>query len=148
IRAEAAAFHGKPVYFELLGPWSRPERMQVSPRSIGQRIAFGMIFAINLTALVVGGLLARRHLRLGRGDRAGALRVSGVLFFLYVAHAPIVGHHTWDRGEFDFMQRFIAEACFHALMFGVMYLALEPYVRRRWPDVLISWNRLLSGRLH
>jgi serine/threonine-protein kinase len=26
------------------------------------------------------------------------------------------------------------------------YIALEPYVRRRWPDLLISWNRLLAGR--
>jgi hypothetical protein len=25
-------------------------------------------------------------------------------------------------------------------------MALEPYVRRRWPDLLISWTRLLSGR--
>jgi hypothetical protein len=28
----------------------------------------------------------------------------------------------------------------------LVYLALEPYVRRLWPDVLISWTRLLSGR--
>ena len=27
------------------------------------------------------------------------------------------------------------------------YVALEPHVRRRWPDLLISWNRLLTGRL-
>jgi hypothetical protein len=27
------------------------------------------------------------------------------------------------------------------------YMALEPYVRRRWPSVLISWARLSSGKL-
>ncbi len=27
----------------------------------------------------------------------------------------------------------------------VLYVALEPYVRRRWPQSLISWNRLLAG---
>jgi len=27
------------------------------------------------------------------------------------------------------------------------YLAIEPYARRHWPDSLISWNRLLAGRL-
>jgi serine/threonine-protein kinase len=26
-----------------------------------------------------------------------------------------------------------------------MYLALEPYLRRRWPERIISWNRLLAG---
>jgi hypothetical protein len=36
-----------------------------------------------------------------------------------------------------------------ALLFGalawVFYLALEPYARRLWPQVLISWSRLLAG---
>ena len=26
------------------------------------------------------------------------------------------------------------------------YVAIEPIVRRRWPDLLISWTRLVSGR--
>src|SRR5262249_13026808 len=29
---------------------------------------------------------------------------------------------------------------------GVGYLAVEPYARRRWPKLLVSWQRLLSGR--
>jgi hypothetical protein len=28
----------------------------------------------------------------------------------------------------------------------LVYLALEPYVRRLWPEALISWSRLLAGR--
>jgi hypothetical protein len=27
----------------------------------------------------------------------------------------------------------------------MLYLALEPFVRRRWPHAIISWSRLLSG---
>jgi serine/threonine-protein kinase len=27
-----------------------------------------------------------------------------------------------------------------------MYLALEPYVRRRWPHSIISWSRLVAGK--
>jgi serine/threonine-protein kinase len=27
----------------------------------------------------------------------------------------------------------------------VLYIALEPYVRRRWPATLVSWSRLLAG---
>jgi serine/threonine-protein kinase len=146
LRAEAAAFRGKPVYFELLGPWSRPERMQESPSSIGQRIGFGMIVAITLAILVIGGVIARRNVRLGRGDRTGALRVSGAVFGLRVAVGLLLGHHAAGSGEHEMMVRVIEHAGFLSLMFGVMYLALEPYVRRRWPDVLISWNRLLSGR--
>jgi hypothetical protein len=36
---------------------------------------------------------------------------------------------------------------FIALGFWSMYLAFEPYVRRRWPHAIISWTRLVSGRL-
>jgi hypothetical protein len=32
-------------------------------------------------------------------------------------------------------------------MTALVYLALEPYVRRLWPRSLISWTRLLMGRL-
>jgi hypothetical protein len=28
----------------------------------------------------------------------------------------------------------------------LLYLALEPWVRRRWPQTIISWSRLLSGQ--
>jgi serine/threonine-protein kinase len=28
----------------------------------------------------------------------------------------------------------------------VLYLALEPWVRRRWPQTMISWSRLLTGQ--
>jgi hypothetical protein len=28
-----------------------------------------------------------------------------------------------------------------------MYVALEPYCRRFWPDMLLGWSRLLSGRI-
>jgi hypothetical protein len=28
----------------------------------------------------------------------------------------------------------------------LFYMALEPYVRRLWPEMLISWNRVLAGR--
>jgi hypothetical protein len=31
MRIDAASYRGKPVYFELIGPWTRPERMQPQP---------------------------------------------------------------------------------------------------------------------
>ena len=30
---------------------------------------------------------------------------------------------------------------------GVVYLALEPYVRRFWPDSLLGWSRLVAGHV-
>jgi len=39
------------------------------------------------------------------------------------------------------------QAMFFAGWMWVFYIAVEPYVRRRWPQVLISWTRLLAGRV-
>jgi hypothetical protein len=35
-----------------------------------------------------------------------------------------------------------------AFRLWLYYVALEPYARRFWPDLLISWSRLLKARLH
>ena len=32
-------------------------------------------------------------------------------------------------------------------MLYIVYLALEPFVRRSWPTLLVGWTRLLSGRI-
>ena len=31
-------------------------------------------------------------------------------------------------------------------MVWITYVAIEPIVRRRWPDLLFSWSRVLAGR--
>jgi hypothetical protein len=33
------------------------------------------------------------------------------------------------------------------VLFWAIYLAIEPFVRRHWPQTLLSWTRLLSGRV-
>jgi hypothetical protein len=38
-------------------------------------------------------------------------------------------------------------AVFLASLFWSLYIAIEPYVRRHWPDALISWTRLQAGRV-
>jgi serine/threonine-protein kinase len=30
-------------------------------------------------------------------------------------------------------------------LFWVFYIALEPFARRRWPTILVSWTRMLAG---
>src|SRR5436190_1258510 len=39
-----------------------------------------------------------------------------------------------------------AQALCGAALFWLTYQALEPHVRRLWPQVLISWSRLLNGQ--
>ncbi|HWB98375.1 MAG TPA: hypothetical protein VG672_16805, partial [Bryobacteraceae bacterium] len=33
------------------------------------------------------------------------------------------------------------------VMFWLAYMALEPYVRRHWPQTMVSWSRVLAGKL-
>ena len=40
----------------------------------------------------------------------------------------------------------IGVVLFEASFAYTAYLAIEPYFRRRWPNLLVSWNRVLRGR--
>ena len=54
-------------------------------------------------------------------------------------------HHE-SAIEYDRFLLAMGRALFSAWAFGILYLALEPYVRRRLPRTLITWTRLLGGR--
>ena len=147
IHVSAAAWRGKPVSFEIIAPWSRPTRMQANRPKGGILVRNAAITFIVLSALVAGVLLARRNLRLGRGDRRGAMRVALFLFSLSILYWMLSAHHVADVGvEFDGFLVALAQSVFSGLFSWMIYIAIEPLVRRRWPQLLISWSRLLAGR--
>ncbi len=149
-RVEAAAYRGRPVYFSVI----TPEVVRVAtapfglPSYLPERLAFSM-FAVFMIVLPIAALaLARMNLRRGQVDRGGAFRVG--IFFLIVALAGLVfqAHHPLNFvDEWQIVSWHVAQATFWALMTGLMYIAIEPLVRKRWPQILISWTRLLSGRV-
>jgi serine/threonine-protein kinase len=50
-------------------------------------------------------------------------------------------------GEFALFVLALSSALFNAALVWTVYLALEPYVRRHWPHSIISWSRLIDGKL-
>jgi len=56
-------------------------------------------------------------------------------------------HHVPTFAEVNVLFFFLRDALVVAAIFSVLYMAFEPYVRRRSPAPLISWSRLLAGRL-
>src|SRR5262245_61104716 len=56
-------------------------------------------------------------------------------------------HHVFSFSEAELFWAAVAVATFQSASTYRVYLALEPYVRRHWPTVLIGWTRMLSGRL-
>ena len=145
IRIEAAAYRGKPVYFQMIGPMSRPEREQPFKLTAGDRAAqwVGIVFVLLL--LTGSAVLCRRNLRLGRGDRRGAFRLATVVFAAWAVAWLLGTHHVADFYEFPLFFNALIVGTAGSVFTGVLYIALEPYVRRRWPATLISWSRLLAG---
>jgi serine/threonine-protein kinase len=147
LRIEAAGFHGKPVFFSVIGPWTHPYRTQPDPRTAGERAADVVGTFVAFVALCAAGILARRNHLSGRGDRQGAVRLASFVFWVQIALWICRAHHFVGTEEFWIFLLAAAGAFFLAAVTWLLYLSIEPYVRRHWPQTLISWTRLLSGRL-
>jgi len=144
VRVEAAGYRGRLVYFQLLGEWSRAWRMQPFTRTRGQNVAGAIAVAMLILTTALSMLLARRNWRLGRGDRRGAARLAFFVFIVGYASLWLQSDHAWST-ELALLRRVFGTACLQAFVIWVLYLAIEPYVRRHWPHRLIAWTRLLGG---
>jgi eukaryotic-like serine/threonine-protein kinase len=143
----AAAYHGVPVYFQVIAPWNRPWRTSAVTQSHTSEKIFTAVEAFVLIAYAaVGGFFTRRNLRRGRGDAKGALRLAAFVF---------IGSVPWGLLSLHFVPqpRYISDQfisfgipLFFALITWIGYMAVEPYARRSWPKLMVSWQRLLSGR--
>jgi hypothetical protein len=146
IHVSAASYRGQLVYLDVLGPWDRPMRtgLAESKRPFVARAAF--VFFL-LSVLATGLFFARRNLRLGRGDPRGAMRVATFVAVLSLLGWIVGAHHIPDLFvEFQMLIGALGLALLRGAFVWIAYMALEPYVRRRRPELLISWTRLLSGR--
>ena len=148
LRVEAGAYRGRPAFFQVVGPWTRRPRMDEQTVSAASRF---IRFGIGLIVLTLFGgalALARHNLRNGRGDRRGATRVA--LFVLAAMSASwVLGarHSTELLTELNlFLDDFLGSQLVNAGLLWLVYVALEPYVRRYYPEILVSWTRLLGGR--
>jgi serine/threonine-protein kinase len=147
IRIEAAAFNGKAVFFEIVHPWAQPISEAATPMRTGQKVGNGLIIGFLLLAAIAGVLLTVKNIRLGRGDRRGAFRLAHFAFWASVIRLVFwpTAHHVPTFAEFGILVTNLAWAVFTAGFLWVLYMALEPFVRRRWPGRIISWTRLLAG---
>jgi predicted Ser/Thr protein kinase len=144
IRIEAAAFRGRPTMFEIAGSWV-PLEGSGGPEASPVLRTIGVLIVAILP--LAAALVARRNVKLGRGDRRGAFRTWAFAFGTGVVTYAIAPGHVASLAEVDRMFATFGEMLFWSAVLFVVYLALEPYVRRTWPAVLITWSRLTTGRL-
>jgi serine/threonine-protein kinase len=147
LRVEAGAYRGRPNYFQIVGPWTRPARMLPRDETRSERLGQAVSIAVVVTLLVGSVLLARRNVRRGHGDTRGAWKLAVFVFASSgIAWMVVANHSTNAAEEWQSTLQFLGLFTFLGAVYWVLYVALEPAVRRRWPDSLIGWNRLLAGR--
>jgi tRNA A-37 threonylcarbamoyl transferase component Bud32 len=148
LRVEGASYRGQPVSFQMVWPWTRPLRME-APATDPLTRALSIIGTVFVLALMAGAVaLVRHNLTSGRADRRGAARVAGALMVVwFVAWALGTRHSLTLQAESTRFFAFLAVALMNTGTTWLFYLALEPFVRRYWPNLIISWSRLLAGQL-
>jgi serine/threonine-protein kinase len=147
LHIEAAARRGKPVFFAMVGPWTKPERMNPAEQTRAAKTS--QIIGLSIALLIFAGsiLLAYRNYSRGRGDRQGALRLTSLVFFLEIAICLFRSHFVATLDTVGLIIFGISTALFVSGFLWVLYIALEPYVRRNWPQTIISWTRFLNWEL-
>jgi serine/threonine-protein kinase len=150
VRVEAAASGGRPAFFDTVTPadpyWSEET---AASRETPQAISWVQTSYLILLVLIAlaAVLLAMHNWRGGRGDRRGSVRLAISVLTLSLLYWAVTGHHVSDLGEESvLMVVALGNALTLGLLSWVLYMALEPYARRLWPEALVSWSRLLAGR--
>jgi serine/threonine-protein kinase len=140
VRIEAASLHGQPTFFAVLFPWSDSLQQTTQSRR-GATTPF--VTSVLLAVVYVGfALVARHNLKLGRGDTRGAWRV-GAYFGIVLLARQLFGR-VGDPREPLLVASIGPLAA--GLTFALAYLAIEPWTRRLWPHMIITWSRLVAGR--
>ncbi|HEX5107980.1 MAG TPA: serine/threonine-protein kinase [Vicinamibacterales bacterium] len=149
VRIEAAAYRGLPVAFTIVWPWTQTGREGPFVRSRTDRIAGAIFIVLGVALLAVAGIVARRHLSAGRGDVRGATRLALFVVGGFALAWLVATDHVADVAvERASLRRALEYATLLAALMWIIYIALEPFARKFWPDLMLGWSRLLSGRLY
>ncbi|MEM8933867.1 MAG: hypothetical protein AAGE94_21935, partial [Acidobacteriota bacterium] len=143
LRVEVATLAGRIVYFSIgEGSPATSQAPDDTPVPSGRKLPLIATFTLLGAALV----LATRHVRRGRADRrsAGVLgtTVAATSFLGLLAGA----HHPPRHDELFLLLEIVEATAFRGAAVVLVYLALEPLIRRRAPEVLVTSTRLLTGR--
>ena len=149
LRVVTAAWRGRIVSFHLVAPWTRPSRDAPRPVALREKLSSVLSISVTLGIAFAAAWFARRNARLGRGDRRGASRIAAAVFLADFAYGVLTLHPA-ALGNLNPLAPLTPILFVPAGLAGivwVLYLAFEPYFRRRHPELLVSWTRLVAGRL-
>ena len=145
ITIEAAGYRGRPVNFEMVMPWTPSLREPSAPRGGSNGLSPLTVYVL----LFVAGAVAYWNVRRGRGDRSGAFRLAAFMTLLRTGIWLVSPHAGNAAGDIEQARLFVnvGLAMFIGGAMYILYLGLEPFVRRTWPNMLIGWTRVIAGRI-
>ena len=144
IRVEVAAFDGRITEFAIAFPWSVvPGASEQADRTRSSTWAAAGFAVLTFAIILAIALIAFHNWRVGRGNVRGALIVGFYAFTTLVLLRLLAAPDVTDA----LLRRpLVLTALGTAVFAAAIYLAIEPWVRRRWPQTLITWSRILAGR--
>ena len=149
VRVEIATYRGQAVSFRLIEKrWPRASQVGVPEELLrgGARLwtttGMAALLVVASLLLVPGNVMARRV------DYFGAFKVGVGGTIIWMLGWWLRASHVWTlRGETELLGRMAGQSLLVGCALVVFYMAMEPYVRRTWPQMLITWERILSGRI-
>ncbi len=143
-RIEAAALGERLVTFAVMGPWD-PIPAAPADGVMGTNLAEmfgGILITIGLISAMA---IARLNVRKRRSDMRGAFTLGAALFIAEFLSLILPRHSLADILTFDVIGRPVARALWLSMLTVLLYIALEPIVRKRNPGALVGWARLVTG---
>jgi len=143
---------GRLTHFSVVSKWGVPKTPvdRLPPVQSGPA-DLPLLLYTDVLPLLLSAYFAMRNMQLGRGDWRGATIIAVFVFVMNILEgafatrlpevgiAGLLGDLTTGRA--------FGHSLMHAMGMWFAYMALEPYVRRLWPRMLVSWTRLITGRL-
>ncbi|MEK7315417.1 MAG: serine/threonine-protein kinase [Candidatus Eisenbacteria bacterium] len=146
VRIEGSAFAGEPVDFRAGVP-DRAKSVKAMKMSVANSVGAFIELGLYIAAMLASTWLGFRNFRLGRVDKRGATRLASLLAGLDLLGWFAGGPHVASLGgEWNAFLAALGSALRTGATAWVLYVALEPHVRRKIPRSVITWNRLLAGR--
>ena len=147
IFVEAASYRGRPTYFHVMtqeefeNGIATPTEVTTNETETG----LGLPISNMLTVLAIA-FFARRNWRLRRCDRVGAVKISTFVLVGQLIGWLFLTSHAFAASEIFLIRDGLKSAIGSAFTAWVVYLALEPIVRKHVPNLLVSWSRLVEGK--
>ena len=150
VRVEAGYLQGLPAAFAMLDEEPPPAALELRQSSFErmvQQVSGVLEDGLMIVVLLAGLVIMIQNFRARRGDRQGALRlaafVSAGTLLKWLINARYVGSPS---SQFNHLGHALGISMYLGALAWMLYLGLEPLMRRIWPQLLVGWTRALEGR--